>query len=261
MGTRSAPEQLDRSTAGPDSTTPAAPPRWRSFAIVATLLVALVGSVVLAAKADDPDPPDDAVAAPAASTTTSSTAPASTTTTAAPTSTTTVTGEFQRASGSGPVHGTGPVTTYVTEVEVGSGVDPEAFAATVDAILADPRGWTGAGGYAFQRVESGGAITISLATPATTDQICLPLQTNGIFSCREGARAIINLRRWNEGTTDLPLSVDDYRAEVINHEVGHTLGKGHVGCGGPGLRAPVMMQQSKGLDGCVANPWPALDGT
>jgi hypothetical protein len=43
---------------------------------------------------------------------------------------------------------------------------------------------------------------------------------------------------------------------VVNHETGHWLGHGHLGCGGAGRLAPVMMQQSKGLDGCKHNPWP-----
>ena len=43
---------------------------------------------------------------------------------------------------------------------------------------------------------------------------------------------------------------------VVNHETGHWLGRGHAGCPRPGALAPVMMQQSKGLDGCRLNPWP-----
>lgn len=80
----------------------------------------------------------------------------------------------------------------------------------------------------------------------------------GRLSCREGDRVIINLTRWLEGTTDWDGSLADYRAMVINHEVGHALGHGHLGCPGPGQLAPVMMQQTKGLDGCVGNPWPFL---
>lgn len=219
------------------------------------------GTKVLSASIDRP---------PAASTSTSTTAaptsatgPGAATALATTTSTTapiTSTGRFAAAAGTGEVRGTGDVHTYSVETEEGSGVSPDELGAIVDVILADSRGWTGEG-YAFQRVPSGGSFTISLATPATTDQICQPLDTAGRFSCHDGHRVVLNLTRWNEGTADLPLDLNEYRAEVVNHEVGHELGFGHVGCQAAGRRAPVMMQQSKGLDGCVANPWPTLDGT
>lgn len=168
-------------------------------------------------------------------------------------------GEFVTAPADGSVVGTGPLRTYDVEVEAATGVDPVEFAAAVDGILSDPRSWTADGSVSFQRVAEGGSITVTLATPATTDQICLPLNTAGIFSCREGDRAVINLTRWLEGTDDWDGPLEEYRAMVINHEVGHTLGHGHVGCQGPGELAPVMMQQTKGLEGCVGNGWPFPD--
>ena len=50
--------------------------------------------------------------------------------------------------------------------------------------------------------------------------------------------------------------MSQYRAMVIDHETGHWFGLGHATCPGKGRKAPVMMQQSKGLHGCSVNSWP-----
>jgi hypothetical protein len=70
---------------------------------------------------------------------------------------------------------------------------------------------------------------------------------------------IINQLRWRHASpswNQAHKSLRTYRHMVVNHETGHWLGHGHLGCGGAGRLAPVMMQQSKGLDGCKHNPWP-----
>lgn len=151
----------------------------------------------------------------------------------------------------------GALTTYSVAVEEATGVLPRDFASDVDAALGDPRSWIGGEGVRMQRVEDGkAAVRIVLGTPDTVDELCLPLDTVGQFSCREGGQLNINLDRWLNGTDAWPLSQDAYRNHVINHEMGHFLGYDHLTCPGDGQQAPVMMQQTKDLGGCRANAWP-----
>jgi hypothetical protein len=154
--------------------------------------------------------------------------------------------------------GRGGLRTYTVEVEEGIPFDVAAFAVLVDEILADPRGWTSAGDVTLQRVgpETEPDMRVRLATPATTDVHCAPLDTHGDVSCRNGADVMINLTRWLEGAAGSGLPLDEYRRYLISHEVGHALGHEHVGCPGPGQLAPVMLQQTLGLEGCLPNPWP-----
>ena len=159
--------------------------------------------------------------------------------------------------GSAP-SGPGTPTRYVVEVEGGLGLVPSEFAAAVDRTLADPRSWGADGRRAMQRVGDRAAadLRITLASPRTTDRLCAPLRTGGYFSCANGDRAVLNVARWLLGAPSYEGRLEDYRSYVVNHEVGHTLGFGHARCPGPGQPAPVMLQQTKGLDGCAHGPWP-----
>jgi hypothetical protein len=165
------------------------------------------------------------------------------------------TGDLVVVPGTSPRRGHGPLRRYLVEVEAGLGVDGAAFAAAVDATLADPRGW--AAGLSFERVASGPvAFRVTLASPRTTDRLCRPLDTGGIYSCWNGTRALLNAMRWHEGTAGYRGDLPSYRIYMVNHEVGHGLGHGHRMSCGPGGVAPVMMQQTKSLYGCRRNPWP-----
>lgn len=167
-------------------------------------------------------------------------------------------GRLVAAPGVGPVRGSGPLVRYAVEVEPGAGVRLAAFTAAVEAILADPRGWGAGGAASFQRVGgASAAFAVTLAGPRTVDRLCAPLETQGSVSCFNGhGRVVINVRRWRAGAPSYAADLLGYRRYLISHEVGHALGRGHqAGCRDDGL-APVMMQQTLGLSGCRANPWP-----
>jgi hypothetical protein len=144
------------------------------------------------------------------------------------------------------IRGSGPIHTNLND-----------FAFSVGTVFADSRGW-GNDGRRFQRVPLGQPVDFTLVL-ATPDR--LPLFSSGCsvsYSCTVGDNVIINERRWEVATFTYrwSLSRSDYRRMVVNHEVGHWLGFNHSFCGRGGATAPVMQQQSIGLQGCRANPWP-----
>ena len=157
---------------------------------------------------------------------------------------------------SGTTVGSGNIIEFSVAAEQGSGVDPDALAAKVDEVLSDQRSWIAEGNVGFRRIETGGLFTVVVATAGTIDQLCAPLQTNGFFSCARNGWVALNLNRWMTATNSWTAELSDYRDYVINHEVGHYLARPHVNCPDPGELAPVMMQQTKGLQGCQPNGWP-----
>ncbi len=166
-------------------------------------------------------------------------------------------GQLTVVAGSSVVYGTGPLQRFIVEVEDGINVDGIGFAAAVEATLADPRGWGAGGEMSFQRVDGGDYnFRVSLVSPLNVESFCPGVGTGGYTSCRYGERAVINLARWETAVPDYEGDVATYRLYVVNHEVGHALGNGHEACPGPGQLAPVMQQQTLGLDGCTKNPWP-----
>jgi Protein of unknown function (DUF3152) len=143
------------------------------------------------------------------------------------------------------------------EVERGLPVDRARFARFVESILFDRRGWAASGGFALQRVDSGApTFRVALTSPDTTDRLCAPLDTAGIYSCHNEGRAVLNYWRWTHGADAYGDHLIAYRTYMVNHEVGHALGHGHAFCTEEGAPAPVMMQQSKGVGACKPHPWP-----
>lgn len=165
-------------------------------------------------------------------------------------------GDFRVAAGQSTVVGAGARVTYTVEVEAELPFHEAAVARIVEGILGDKRGWTAVMSRSLQRVPSDPDIHLRFATPVTTDRLCAPLDTGGRLSCRNGDLVVLNAWRWVHGADAYTRDLADYRRYMVNHEVGHALGRAHQSCPGPGQFAPVMVQQTKGLDGCKPNPWP-----
>lgn len=190
-------------------------------------------------------------------------------------------GTWHVVPGTGPMLGTGAQhSTYSIEVEDGiqTPEQDQAFAAAVDATLADPRSWIGGGTFSLTRIDTGDPdIRISLTSQMTVRGSCgwdVPLEA----SCFSGwaGRVYLNDARWIRGAMSFNGDLTAYRSYAVNHEVGHALGMSHQACPGQGALAPVMMQQSWSTsnddlslldpqriprDGnvCVANPYPYPD--
>lgn len=167
-------------------------------------------------------------------------------------------GEFVGAPGAPAPVGAAPYRRFAVAVETGIGLDVEELAAFVDTVLADERSWIGDGVTGFERVGSDQPVDfiIVVATPATVDRLCAPLQTAGRYSCAANGWVALNLHRWMTATPQWPTSLEMYRHYLVNHEVGHyILGPDHPGCPEPGALAPIMMQQTIDLAGCRPNGW------
>jgi hypothetical protein len=175
-------------------------------------------------------------------------------------------GKFDAIRGFAKAPGSGQKYTYRVDVEQGLGLDGELFAQAVQKTLNDKRSWAHNGGRTFERISSGKPdFVITLASPGTTAFWCAKSgldTTEDNVSCDSAAtdRVMINAYRWAQGSVTYGDKIYAYRQMLINHEVGHRLGYGHVTCDKDGELAPVMQQQTKFLDHngihCRANPWP-----
>ncbi|MEU6574337.1 DUF3152 domain-containing protein [Streptomyces sp. NPDC046805] len=175
-------------------------------------------------------------------------------------------GKFEAVPGADKAPGSGRKYTYRVDVERGLGLDGGLFAEAVQKTLNDGRSWAHDGARTFARVSSGRPdFVITLASPGTTAEWCAKSgldTTEDNVSCDSAStdRVMINAYRWAQGSKTYGDAIHPYRQMLINHEVGHRLGYGHVTCDKDGELAPVMQQQTKFLDHdgihCLPNPWP-----
>ncbi len=148
--------------------------------------------------------------------------------------------------------------TYDVTVRGEVKADKEEFRKLVAEIYADERGWKRAG-VTMNEVESGGQAHVILASPEQV-KAASPSVCSDKLSCQFSNYIIINDDRWMDATdsyNDAGESLLNYRRMVVNHETGHYLRHTHIqSCEIKDGLAPIMLQQSTGLQGCKPNAWP-----
>ncbi|WP_050669941.1 DUF3152 domain-containing protein [Luteipulveratus halotolerans] len=157
----------------------------------------------------------------------------------------------------------GRVVTYSLEIDRAAGAEQAEIARKVGEVLRDRRGWQGLGEVQFRQVTpaqiaSGAKATVRIliGSPSALQRQCGPARSNGEYSCGRDGLAVVSLERWQSAPDSYGGDLDGFRTYLVNHEIGHVLGRPHASCAGPGLYAPVMMLQTEDMAGCKAWPWP-----
>ena len=140
--------------------------------------------------------------------------------------------------------------TYSVVVDPDVDFSLQDFARDVAICLSDPNGWESKG-YRFSQVKRNPQVVIHLTSKAGLRKV----GCDDNLSCAElgGHHIRINADNWKHGSAKSGQSLDGYRQYVISHEMGHILGQGHAKCPGKGHLAPIMIQQTLGLHGCLPN--------
>ncbi|GLB62564.1 hypothetical protein NCCP2495_04420 [Dietzia sp. NCCP-2495] len=198
------------------------------------------------------------------------------------------TGEFRIVPGGTDTVGRETAELFSYTVEVEEGIDTVEFggddsvARMVDATLANPKSWTTGGEVAMRRIDDGEpSFRVSLASPMTVRANCgydIELESS-CYNSSTG-RVYLNLARWVRGARSFQGDIGSYRQYLVNHEVGHAIGfPAHEACPADGALAPIMMQQTFGVNNsdifrldpegvvpdddktCRFNAWPFPDGS
>ncbi len=136
----------------------------------------------------------------------------------------------------------------------------------VKAVLQDPNGWMSVDkSITFKFVEwdklstikSKNKIPIRLSNNKTIVTMCGFKEMEKLSCCDMRTKEVwLNFYRWKNGAKPSKQPLDKYRNYMINHEVGHALGRLHASCPCDGCSAPIMMQHTITIGKCKPNDKP-----
>lgn len=195
-------------------------------------------------------------------------------------------GTFSVVPGAGiPVDDAGDVRWVSVSVEDGVAVNADAFKNYVISTLNANRGWGTEHAVQFVATDGVADYRIVLASPYTAAVLCpdthvvIPIvpeteeaeaevaeadtpsatpATDTPWSCGDDGVVVISSYDWTAGFAAFAADYEGSRTYLINHRIGHLMGREDVIC--EGGRADIMVVQEAELPaGCEANPWPNPD--
>lgn len=136
----------------------------------------------------------------------------------------------------------------------------------IDNALKDPRGWARKG-YQFVAIPPEHGLLLRQDKKRWRDVIHVRLSTNdrvrlecdldGLSCADLGTNEIyFNAYRWFFGSKESGMDLDTYRVQLVSHEFGHILNRGHYKCRKGIDLCPVMYQQTISKGCCKPNPFP-----
>ena len=130
----------------------------------------------------------------------------------------------------------------------------------IKQVLSEPKGWKSKG-YSFHEADSKDSDAWDFQMSFLTDKNIVEKYSerwSGYSVCENQKFIYFNLDNWKSGAKSGYTDIRDYQRYLINHEVGHVLGYGHIDpkmhCK-KGNRASVMSQQTIGQFGCTPSPY------